>query len=344
MLSKLRRYFLWLFLAIVIIAGWFIYSGLKKSASVNKDGLDKRYTATQQTIISQLSLSGTVDAEEKTTLQFQTSGQLAWVGVKEGERVEKWQALASLDQRELRQNLQKKLYDFMDKRWDHDQLKDDYESQKTDNWNIYLTDEITRIAQQSQFGLNKTIIDVELSQLAINLSTLITPIGGIVTQVDQPLAGTNITPAGARFEVVNPNTLYLKVVVDQQDVVKLEPNLEAKIIFDSFPNEQYSGKVYYSSFKPAPGEENSYLVKISLPETIISKLRLGMAAEANIITAKKTNVLSVPFLAINQEGTRFYVNVLDNNKVEKRFVTTGIESDEYVEIVSGLENGEVIIY
>jgi len=344
MLSKIRRYLVWLALAIVIIAVWFLVSGLKGAAN-NDKSQDQRYVVEPKNIVSSLSLSGTVDAEEKVTLQFQTSGQLAWVGVKEGDTVQKWQALASLDQRELKQNLQKKLYDFMDSRWDYDQLKDDYQSQETSGWNIYLTDEITRIAQQSQFGLNKTIIDVELSQLTIDLSTLISPISGIVTQVDQPLAGTNITPATARFEVTNPETLYLKVVVDQQDVVKLKPGLQAKILFDSFPGTVFPGEVYYLSFKPAPGEESSYLVKISLPSKAIGQLRLGMAAEVNLITGQKSGVLAVPFLAISQEGARSYVMVLDkNSRPQKRPVQTGLESDEYVEIKQGLKKGEIIVY
>src|SRR3989344_6085727 len=48
-----------------------------------------------------LTISGAIDAEEKITLRFQTSGRLAWVGVKEGDYVKKIQGIASLDQKEL---------------------------------------------------------------------------------------------------------------------------------------------------------------------------------------------------------------------------------------------------
>ena len=342
MLIKVKRYFLWLIVAILIIGTWFIVSQQKNAASKEQDQL---YTVVLKDITSELSLSGTVEAEAKALLQFQTSGQLTWVGVKEGDYVEKWQALASLDQRELKQNLQKKLNDYLDTRWDYEQLKDDYQQQETDGWNIYLTDEITRIAQQSQFGLNKSVIDVELSQLAIDLSTLSTPIAGIVTTIDQPIAGVNITPATARFEVVNPETLYLKVVVDQQDIVKLKNGLKAEIVFDSFPNQSYWGEVYYLSFSPAEGEESSYLVKISIPKKAASKLRLGMAAETLITVGKAKQVLAVPFLAIIQEGTKNYVNVLkENGKTEKRPVNIGLESDDFIEIKDGLKEGEVVVY
>ena len=51
-----------------------------------------------------LTISGTVEAEEKVTLRFQTSGRLNWVGVKEGDYVKKYQSVASLDQKEVKKN------------------------------------------------------------------------------------------------------------------------------------------------------------------------------------------------------------------------------------------------
>jgi len=46
-------------------------------------------------LLESVSASGKVEAEEEAVLTFQTSGRLAWVGVKEGDRVEQWQAIAS---------------------------------------------------------------------------------------------------------------------------------------------------------------------------------------------------------------------------------------------------------
>lgn len=334
----------WLIVAILIIAVWFVFSFAKKNQAQNNE-LKERFTVVTKSLESTLSLSGTVDAEEKAILQFATSGKLAWVGVKEGDTVSKWQALASLDQRELQQNLRKKLYDFSSTRWDYDQFRDDNKSQETNQSNLYLTDELTRLAQKEQFGLEKSIIDVELAQLSIDFSTLISPINGIVTSIDQPLAGVNITPATARFEVVNPETLYLRVIVDQQDIVQLKKDMPAKIVFDSFADKTYSGQIFYLSFTPAEGEDSSYLVKFSLPENVKSELRLGMAAEINLITGRSSSATVVPFMAITQDGSRSYVMVEKaNGKLQKKQVFTGLENDEYVEIKRGLVPGEVVAY
>lgn len=345
MLKKIRNHLKLVAIAAVLILVLVIVSSLRSGVGKNGSKTQQIYTVSRKNIKSTLSLSGTVDAEEATTLQFQTSGKLNWVGVKEGDSVQKYQAIANLDQRSLQKSLEKELYDFLDARWDYDQLLDDYETRATSQKNTYLTDEITRIVQKSQFGLDKTVLDVELAQLSVELATLISPIEGIVTHIDSPYAGVNITPATARFEIVNPNTLFLKVVVDQQDVVKLKEGMSADIIFDSFPNNSYRGRIYYLSFKPAEGEESSYLVKFSLPANLATKLRLGMAAEVNLTTAQKHRVLAVPYLSIIQEGARAYVTVQKGpNQLDKRRVVTGIESDEYVEIKQGLKPGEIVVY
>lgn len=344
MLARVRRHLKWIIVAVVLIALLFGVNSLRKGSGNGKDS-DQTSVVKKRDIESALSLSGTIDADEKVTLQFQTSGKLAWVGIKEGEYVNKYQAIASLDQRALKKDLEKDLLDFMDSRWDFDQLKDDYEGKATTEQNVYITDEISRIVQQSQMGVDKTILDVELSQLSLELSTLITPIEGIVTAIDQPFAGVNITPAGARFQIVNPQTLFLKVIVDQQDITKLKEGMTAEIIFDAFPFQTYKGTVYFLSFIPAAGEESSYLVKLSVPQTISNRLRIGMAAEVNIITDQKDNILTVPFVAVSENNNRSYVNVKDKTgKTTERQVTVGIESDEYVEIRSGLKAGEIVVY
>jgi len=292
-----------------------------------------------------LSLSGKVEAEEKATLQFQSSGRLSWLGVKEGDRVSQWQALATLDQRELRKSLEKKLKDFLISREDFDQTKDDNRNQETTDKNTYLTDEISRIVRASQYGLDKAVLDVELANLALEVGTLFSPINGIVTHMDQKVANTNITPATARIEVVNPDTLYLEATVDQQDVVKLAPNLRGEIIFDAYPNQTYWGTLYYISFAPSETEEGSYLIKFNLPASAISKLRLGMAAEISLVTDKAENTVAVPFMAVSEKNNRSVLSVVnEGGKVEERTVLTGIESDELIEIKKGLSPGEMVIY
>jgi len=301
---------------------------------------------TQRDLEQTISMSGNVDAEKQTTLRFQVAGLLAWVGVTVGDVVEPGQVIATLDQRELQKKLKKTLNTYLDTRWDFEQTLDDNEKAYTGSGHTYINDEITRIVEQSQFGLDSSVIDVELADLNLQLSRLSTPIAGVVTRIDQPYAGVNITPAQAEFVVVDPTTLYLKAVVDQQDVVSMHMGDKANIILDAYPNEAILGTITYIGFAPVSGEESSYEVRITLPPKLLSKVKMGMSAEATIVTDRKRNALTIPIEAILEEGSnKKYVTVrLPNGTDKKKRIRTGLETFEYVEVISGLKRGDVIVY
>lgn len=303
-------------------------------------------TVTQRDLEQTISMSGNIDAEKQTTLRFQVAGLLAWVGVKVGDVVEPGQVIATLDQRELQKKLKKTLNSYLDTRWDFEQTLDDNEKAYTGSGHTYINDEITRIVQQSQFGLDSSVIDVELADLNLQLSRLVTPIAGVVTRIDQPNAGVNITPAQAEFVVVDPLTLYLKAVVDQQDVISMHVGDKASIVLDAYPNDTISGTITYIGFAPVAGEESSYEVHISLPPRLLGKIKMGMSAEVTVVTDRKQNALTVPIEAILEEGSnKKYVTVrLADGTNKKRRIRTGLETFEYVEVISGLKKGDVIVY
>src|SRR3989344_2912816 len=96
-----KRWYLFAFILIVVASVIF----QQKSVQLKADKEKTTYTVKRQTLSDDLSLSGEIDAEEKTVLRFQSSGKLSWVGVKEGDYVKKYQTVASLDQREVQENL-----------------------------------------------------------------------------------------------------------------------------------------------------------------------------------------------------------------------------------------------
>ena len=99
----------WIILIIIFVVGWIVYGQTvgKKSTVV-----ELTYKVKRQTLSESLTFSGSVDAQEKATLRFQTSGRLAWVGVTEGDVVKKYQSIASLDQRQLKKQLEKELITY----------------------------------------------------------------------------------------------------------------------------------------------------------------------------------------------------------------------------------------
>lgn len=331
MKSKLKLILIFL---IVLAIGYASYKGFVAPQSEEKKETAKVKRGDLKEI---LVLSGEIDAEEKVNLRFQTSGFLSWVGVKQGDYVKKYQLVAQLDQRELKKKLDKYLNDFLEERWDFDQTREDYED-------MAITTVMQRIIDKAQFGVNKAVLDVEIQDLAIQFSRLITPIEGIVTRVDSAYAGVNITPTRGEIEVVNPQTVYFSALADQTEVVKLRQGLSSELVLDSYPDKTFSGKVTNISFAPKAGETGTvYEVRLAFNDDNSDyKYRLGMTGDVEFTTKQKDSVLYLPLKFVKEEEGKVYVTTKTNGKMTKVEVKTGLETEDLVEIKSGLSEGDVI--
>ena len=333
----------WLILLVVVIGGWVIYS---QTAGKKSDVKELSYKVKRQTLQESLSFSGTVDADEKAVLRFQTSGRLSWVGVKEGDVVRKYQSIASLDQQQLKKQLQKNLIDYEKERLDYDNDALDTGGHALPG-DRYLRQDTIDAFKKAQFDLNSSILDVELSDIALRYSTLVSPIDGVVVSVGTKQAGVNVTPTQAEFVIVNPSTLYFSGAVDQTDVVKMHEGMSGSITYDSYPDDEVTATVDSIAFVPKEDETGTvYEVKIgmgngSTPEANV-KYRLGMTGDVEFVTKDVQDVLGVPTTFIKTEGSRHYVFKKVGNKNVKTYVEVGEEIDTATVILDGLVEGDIV--
>ena len=120
--------FWWLFLLALLAGGIYFYNSKNTKA---KEIQTKTYKVTKQDLTDSLDISGQIDAHEKATLQFQTSGLLAWVGVKEGDWVKKFQIIASLDKKQLQNQMSQLLNTYMTNRSSFEQGQADNKDWQT---------------------------------------------------------------------------------------------------------------------------------------------------------------------------------------------------------------------
>ena len=330
----------WYFLAIILLVFVLIFT----QTQAKKTEVEEKTTVKKQNLKETLTLSGEIDAKEKVNLKFQTSGRLAWVGVKEGDYVKKYQAIASLDKRDLKNRLDKYLNNYLKQRNSFEQTKDDYEETYEFSTGD-LHKRAKRILENSQYDLNSAVLDVEYQNLLLEYADLWTPIEGVVTHIDIPKAGVNITPANANFEIVNPKTLYFSATVEQADVVNLKEGMKGKLTLDSFSDFEDEVKVSYISFSPKSGETGKvYQIKLELSEkTKKLPLRLGMTGDVEFLIKEKNKVIALPSRFIKKDKKGSYVFVKKNNKRIKKYIEIGEEIDGKIVIKSGLSEGEIII-
>ncbi len=188
---------------------------------------------------------------------------------------------------------------------------------------------------------------VNLAQYQLDQTELKAPDDGIVTGV---AFNPGETPApGQPFITLDSKYLYIKVLVSEADIAKIQVGQNVDLTFDAFGTDKsFKGNVY----EVDPSETIVqgvvyYVVKVQF-DAQGQPVKPGMTANLTIQTNAKTNVLDVPARAVQYDANQAYVQVLTTDAsgkqtVQKQNVTVGLQGDENYEITSGLQAGQDVV-
>lgn len=286
----------------------------------------------------ELILSGEIDATNYAKLSFETSGKITYVGVKEGEKVNKGRLISKLDSTVLNSNYQialsnLRLYEATVENV-HDQVKgnDDDES--------YAQKDQRTTAEANKDKAYEAVI---VAKRNLDGASLYAPFNGIVTYLAHPFSGVYTSVGAVEAEIIDPATIYFDVLADQTEVTKLSVGQKVEIVLDSFEDETFEGKVSNISFVPKVGESGSvYSVRVDFANTdlVNSKFKISMTGDSKFVVSEKKNVLFVPNNYVKQDKDGRFVKITP--KGEKKYIETGIESEEYTEIIGNITEGQVV--
>ncbi len=327
----------WLLIGVIVVVGIFLIwrgrqAGQTKITTVNPQVRD---------IVQVLKVSGKVDAAEKVRMSFAGASKLTWLPVKEGDRVKKWQGLAQVDARTLKNSMEIAMNT-------HGKTFRAYEN-TLDGIDYYsdagLTEAERRTAENAQLDIRSSALAVESADVAVKLAYMSSPIEGVVTKIDQKNVGALMLPTDA-IEIVNPMSIFFSAVVDEEDIVKITASQAANIRLDAFDDQEFESAISRVAFVPSISENGGtgYQVWLKLPvNNNQMTYRLGMNGEADIVLDKKPGVLTVPVDALIEREGKQYVEVERLGKSEKVEVTTGIDDGDYIEVKSGLTTADKVI-
>ena len=293
----------------------------------------KTVQVTEKTLETQVAASGKIQSENQASLRFQTTGKLAWIGVKEGNYVYAGQAIASLDTQDLQKRLQRDLNSYFKTRLDFEDVKD---SQK----DKVITDTLKRIAQRSQADLDNSVIQVELEDLAIKFSKLLSPINGYIVDKEDFFAGENVFPTDTIVTVADFGKMQFVAEVDETDIGKIRQDQKVKINIDALPDKIIEASIILIGPKAITTSTGATAFEVKINLKGVEDLRLGMNGEAKIVIESISNALVAPLDAIVQDR---YVWVKKDDTYQKREIEKGLEGDLEIQIVSGLEKDETVV-
>lgn len=312
-------------------------------------------TTSVRFINSVITAEGAVTAQNQANLHFQMSGKLVTLPFKEGDSIKSGQTIASLDSYTIQKQLEAALNTYRSVRNTFDQTKDniqdnvqkaqltypyDYYSRAgmSDTRETAINDAIKRILDQNQANLDNSVINVQLAHNAFQLSTLTSPLNGILLHEDVTVPGLNITPATS-FVVADPSTAVFRANVNMNSINYVALGSRAEIAVDGIKNRLIGTVVnIYPSKVILPNGQSVYQVDIQSDE-LQKSAKLDQTGTAFI----KTNSEHVALVPVWTVLGGKYIWIDKNNKPELQIVTTGKTHGEDIEIISGLTSQDKII-
>ena len=169
--------------------------------------------------------------------------------------------------------------------------------------------------------------------------TIKSPIDGVITAVNASV-GQLLEEGSTAAITMQSNTQFNVVAsVDELDIPKIQAGQAVNVEIDAFPNQIFTGTVTkISGVGTVSGGVATYTVTVAVDAA--EGLMDGMTASINIVTTDIEGALLVPVEAVSTANNQNYVTLASGQTSN---VTIGASNDEYVQIISGVEEGDQVL-
>jgi Cu(I)/Ag(I) efflux system membrane fusion protein len=171
---------------------------------------------------------------------------------------------------------------------------------------------------------------------------LASPVNGVV--LEKPaVQGMRFMPGEVLYRIADLSSLWLLAEIAEQDLALVRVGQAARIAVNAYPAKVFEGKVTFVSPTLNP-QTRTAQVRIELPNAG-NLLKPAMYANVELPSAAgRGKVLAVPASAVLDSGTRQVALVeIAEGRFEPREVKVGRRSDDYLEILEGIGEGEKVV-
>jgi membrane fusion protein, macrolide-specific efflux system len=293
------------------------------------------YAVQRGEVINQIEFSGRVVPVVQQDLTFRTSGSVRKIFVKKDDIVKEGQLLAELDTGPSEFDIHRAQVNL-----EIEQLKLQLVMLQTPaNSEI---NSLTVAIQQRQVELAQINVD-ELNN-AVAVGQIVSPLNGTVMMV-MMAEGNTIEAFKPVIIVADLSKLEVSGELTDAQLSKLSENISASINLVGRQSAAVEGTIRSLPYPYGSGNDSSsQTLRISfMSDPMTAGYNLGDLVNVTIVLEKKENVLWLPPQAIrNFEGRRFVI-VQDGDAQRRVDVQVGIETSDRVEIVDGLNEGDLVI-
>ena len=309
-------------------------------------------TVKRRDIASSVQATGVIRAKNGAEVKVgaRISGKVEKLYANIGDVVKKGQVVARLEQEDLRAKVNEAKMNLKITEANLDLAQKNLQRMQ----NLYAKDFVSKdkvdvaerdfkaaVAQANQ--IRETI---RFNETQMSYANIYSPISGVIasvtTQQGETVSASSLN-VPTFVTIVDLNRLEIYAYVDETDIGKIKPGLEATFTVDSFPDKDFKGKVTAIYPKATIQDNVVYYITVISIENPEGKLKPDMTVNATILLNKRENVLAVPNKSIKREGGKKVVTVLETSKPVQKTVRTGWKDSAYTEIIEGLKEGDKVL-
>ena len=361
-----RRYIHWILLIIVIAAiaviVWFFTR--TKPVEVVVKPVDRGIV--EQTVAN--TRAGTVKACRRAKLSPSVGGQIAKLNIREGDTVKEGDLLLEIWNQDLVAEVQlaQSQAESERARAKATCLKAEV-SQREANRLVKLydkkvaseekTDKAVTDAKALKADCNAAKASVLMSEARIGVvkanldrTRLIAPFSGVVAEINGELSEF-VTPSPIGIatppvvDLIDNTCFYITAPIDEVDVPKIAPGMDARVSLDAFGDRRFPGKVRRIAPYVLDREKQARTVDVEVEFTMpedIRKMLAGYSADVEIILDIRHNTLRIPTSSV-LDGDRVFVYLPGDKVIKAREFKSGISNWNYTEVISGLKLNELVV-
>ena len=284
----------------------------------------------------------TIDPINSVDLSANASGILEKVYVKQNEKVTVGQKLATIQSKALnstREEAQNTL-----------ENKESYYNRLTQ---LYKQDAISYQAlDNARLEYLNAKAAYDKAQAEVNDTVIISPLDGTV--IGEPMKEGETVSQGLANQmlimtVADLSSMQIQLLVDETDIGGVTAGQRVEFTVDAYPGKVFHGLVRNVSKKKYSGSSSAassviyYTVYVTINTDELEGLYPSMTARATIIGKENKDSLLVPVTAIRTDASGSYVYKAVGKELNKVYVKIGITTDQKVEILKGLSEGDEIV-
>lgn len=339
-------------ITVLVAVSFFSCKAQKEQDTIAEDNYGvanvKVYKVIRQKISEKLFYTGLIEAQNKIVITPEVGGKIAKIYVESGDKVSKGKLLAELDTRAIRLQMEQAQAAMAVAEASYNDASRNMERMerlKQENAVSEQQYEKVKLAYDSAAAqLQQARATVNLAKHSLNVSLMKAPFSGVIASknaevgdvINPMMAG--YSPSSGVVTLMDFSQVKIQIDVSHQDIVRIRKGQAVQFKVSAFPDKIFPGEVKVVNLAADQMTKKFKVeIRVNNPELL---LRPNTYGEVILEVSTHEDSLVVPQQAVLENK---YVFLVKENKAVKKEIKVGLQNTDMLEIVKGLEEGDLVI-